>query len=131
MGQSRNAVRATPEKPAKPPPDMQQTPQDAFFRSDNVLNAVEMELIWLGESMYCWCVLSSDFDFIYNLRHATEEEERKLSLETTKSRDGNCELEFVRMEDRLVSTTLQKDIPMNYLQTTHNIGRPQWRGCVA
>jgi hypothetical protein len=23
-----------------------------------LLNAVEMELIWLGESMYSWCVLS-------------------------------------------------------------------------
>jgi hypothetical protein len=38
------------------PPDMQQTPtpQDGVFQSDNVLNEVEMELIWLGEeSMYC------------------------------------------------------------------------------
>jgi hypothetical protein len=39
---------------------------DSFFQSDNVLNAVEMELIWLGEeSMYRLVCPNSQFDFIY------------------------------------------------------------------
>jgi hypothetical protein len=43
-----NGVQATPDKPANAPPDIQQTPPDEVFQSDN-LNEVESELNWLGE----------------------------------------------------------------------------------
>jgi hypothetical protein len=57
-----NGVQATPVKPANAPQDMQQTPQDEVFQSDNVLNTVKLESIWLGEeSMYC--LLCPEFQF--------------------------------------------------------------------
>jgi hypothetical protein len=49
-----NGAPATQDKPANTSQDMQQTLQDELFQSDNVLNEVELELVWLGEeSMYC------------------------------------------------------------------------------
>jgi hypothetical protein len=53
------------------PPDMQQTPtpQDRVFQSNDILNEVEMELIWLGEeSMYCLvCVLNFNLTLSSNM----------------------------------------------------------------
>jgi hypothetical protein len=48
-GLTGNAVQANPDKPANAHPDMQQTLTDEDFQSNNVLNEVELELIWLGE----------------------------------------------------------------------------------
>jgi hypothetical protein len=98
-----NGVQATPDKPANAPHDMQQTFQDEAFRSDNVLNEVELELVWLGEeSMYCLSCPAFQFDFIYEYASpALTVELRKLS------RDDKSEVEklkqLVRMEEWLVS----------------------------
>jgi hypothetical protein len=54
MGQPGTAVEATLDKLANARRDMQETPPDELFLSDNMLNEVESELVWLGEeSMYC------------------------------------------------------------------------------
>jgi hypothetical protein len=70
-------------KAANAPPDMRQTPapQDDVFQSDDILNEVEMELIWLGEeSMYCLVCPEFQFDFIYEYASPTLKVElRKLS----------------------------------------------------
>jgi hypothetical protein len=82
---------------------MQQTLQDEVFQSDNVLNEVDMELIWLGEeSVYCLVCPEFQFDFIYEYASpALKVELRKLS------RDDQSETEklkqIVRMEDWRVS----------------------------
>ena len=48
------------------PPDTQQTRQDGVFHSFTLLNAVGMELIWLGEeNMYCLVCPEFQFDIIY------------------------------------------------------------------
>jgi hypothetical protein len=116
-GSSGSVVQATPDKAVNAPPNMQHTPRDAFFQSDNVLNKLEMELIWLGEeSMYCLVCPEFQFDFIYEYASpALKMELRKLS------RDDQSETEklkqIVRMEDWLVSRHFdftRKDIRMNY-----------------
>jgi hypothetical protein len=116
-GSTGNVVQATPDKPADAPLYMQHTPRDEVFQSDDVLNKVEMELIWLGEeSMYCLVCPEFQFDFIYEYASpALKVELRKLT------RDDQSETEklkqVVRMEDRLVSRHFdftRKDIRMNY-----------------
>jgi hypothetical protein len=102
-GSTGNGVQATPDNPANAPQDMQQTPQDELFQSDNVLNEVELELVWLGEeSMHCLSCSEFQFDFIYEYASpALKVELRKLSpddqSETEKLK------QTVRMEDWLVS----------------------------
>jgi hypothetical protein len=65
-GSTWNGVQTTSTEPANAPPDTQQTPPVEVFQSDTLLNAVEMELIWLGEeSMYCLVCPEFQFDFIY------------------------------------------------------------------
>jgi hypothetical protein len=97
------SANAPPVKSANAPPDMQQTPQDKVFQSDNILNEVELELVWLGEeSMYCLSCPAFQFDFIYEYASpALTVELRKLS------RDDKSEVEklkqLVRMEEWLVS----------------------------
>jgi hypothetical protein len=112
-----NGAQATPDKPASAQPDRQQTPPDEVFQSDNVLNEVELELIWLGEeSMYCSSCPEFQFDFIYEYASpALKVELRKLS------RDDQSETEklkqIVRMDDWRVSRrfdVVRKDIRMNY-----------------
>jgi hypothetical protein len=94
-----NGVPATPTEPANAPADTQQTHQDGVFQSDTLLNAVEMELIWLGEeSMYCLVCPEFQFDFIYEYASpALKAKLRKLS------RDDQSETEklrqIVRMDD--------------------------------
>jgi hypothetical protein len=116
-GSTGSVVQVTSHKPANAAPDMQKTPQDEVFQSDDVLNKLEMELIWLGEeSMYCLACPEFQFDFIYEYASpALKVELRKLS------RDDQSETEklkqVVRMEDRLVSRHFdftRKDIRMNY-----------------
>jgi hypothetical protein len=116
-GSAGNVVQATPHKPANAPPNMQQTPRDEVFQSNNVLNKVEMELIWLGEEiMYCLVCPEFQFDFIYEYASPA------LKVELRKfSRDDQSETEkltqIVRMEDRLVSQHFnftRKVIRMNY-----------------
>ncbi|GKY92184.1 hypothetical protein MPSEU_000189700 [Mayamaea pseudoterrestris] len=47
-------------------------PEDPFFNSDDTLNSMEMQLLWLGEeSMFCLGALEFDFCFIY--WYATED----------------------------------------------------------
>jgi hypothetical protein len=96
---------------------MQQTLQDEVFQSDNVLNEVDMELIWLGEeSVYCLVCPEFQFDFIYEYASpALKVELRKLS------RDDQSETEklkqIVRMEDWRVSRHFvftRMDIRINY-----------------
>jgi hypothetical protein len=90
------------EIPTDAPEDMQQMPQDEVFQSDNVLNEVELELIWLGEeSMYCLSSPEFQFDFIYEYASpALKVELRKLS------RDDQSETEkvkeIVRVDEWLV-----------------------------
>jgi hypothetical protein len=103
-GSTGNINPASPEKPANAPAsDMPLAPPDEFFRSDNVLNEVELELNWLGEeSMYCLSCPEFQFDFIYEYASpALKVELRKLS------RDDQSEMnklqQIVRMEDWLVS----------------------------
>jgi hypothetical protein len=48
---------------------MQQTPRDEVFQSDNVLDKVELELIWLGEES-CLSCSEFQFDFIYEYASA-------------------------------------------------------------
>jgi hypothetical protein len=78
---------------------MQQTPRDAFFQSNNVLNEVEMELIWLGEeSMYC--LVCPEFQYYYVYEYASpalKAELRKLS------RDVQSEAEILKQVDTLTS----------------------------
>jgi hypothetical protein len=51
---------------------MQQMPQDEVFQSDNLLNEVELELIWLGEeSVHCLSCPEFQFDFIYEYASPT------------------------------------------------------------
>jgi hypothetical protein len=110
-----NGAPATQDKPVYAPQDMQQTPPDEAFQSDNVLNKVELELVWLGEeSMYCLSCPEFQFDFIYEYASlALKVELRKLS------RDSQSEAEklklLVRMEEWLVSRRfdfVRKDIRM-------------------
>jgi hypothetical protein len=116
-GPAGNGVQTTPDEPANAPPDMQQTPRAEDFQSDNLLNEVEMELIWLGEeSMYCLVCPEFQFDFIYEYASpALKVELRKITQydesETEKLR------QIVRMDDRRVSRHFdftRKDIRMNY-----------------
>jgi hypothetical protein len=116
-GSTGNVVQATPDKLANAPTYMQQTPRDAFFQSDKVLNEIEMELIWLGEeSMYCLVCPEFRYDFIYEYASpALKGEVRKLS------RDDQNETEIlkqiVRMDNWRVSRHFdftRKDIRMNY-----------------
>jgi hypothetical protein len=104
---------STTEEEATQAPDIQQT----FFHTDNVLNAVEMELIWLGEeSMYCLVCPEFQFDFIYEYASPT------LKVELRKlSRDDQSETQklnqIVRMDNSRVSRHFdftRKDIRMNY-----------------
>jgi hypothetical protein len=116
-GSTGNGIQAISDKPANAPLDTQQTPPDEVFQSDNVLNEVEMELIWLGEeSMYCSSCPDFQFQFIYEYASpALKVELRKLS------RDEQSEAEklkqIVRMDDWRVSgrfAFVRKDIRMNY-----------------
>jgi hypothetical protein len=97
-----NCVQTTPDKQANSSQDTQQTSHVEDLQSDNVLNEVELELVWLGEeSMYCLSRPVFQFDFIYEYASpALKVELRKLS------RDAQNETEIlkqlVRMEDRLV-----------------------------
>jgi hypothetical protein len=99
----RNFVQSTADKLANPTQDMQQTPPDKDFKSDNVLNEIEVELIWLGEeSMYGLSCPEFQFDFIHEYASpALKVELRKLSRhdqsETEKLK------QIVRMEDWMVS----------------------------
>jgi hypothetical protein len=78
-------------------------PPDEVFQSDNVLNEIELELIWLGEeSMHCLACPEFQFDFIYEYASpALKAEVRKLS------RDDQSETrkvkQILRMDDMLVS----------------------------
>jgi hypothetical protein len=114
-GPAGNSVQTTPDKPANAQPDMQQTPPDEIFQSDNVLNEVELELSWLGEeSMYCLSCPEFQFDFIYEYASlALKVELRKLSRndqsETKKLK------QIVRMEDWLVARRF--DFVRNYIRT--------------
>jgi hypothetical protein len=110
-GSTGNSTQAEPEKPQ----DMQQTPQDEVFQSDNVLSEVELELIWLGEeSMYCLSCPEFQFDFIYEYAtSALKAELRKLSR-ADHSETGKLK-EIVRIDDWLVSRRLdfvREDIRM-------------------
>jgi hypothetical protein len=103
-GSTRDGVQVTPDILANTPQDMPQTPPpDELFQSDNVLNEVELELVWLEEeSMYCLACPEFQFDFIYEYASlALKVELRKLS------RDDQSEAEklkqIVRMEEWLVS----------------------------
>jgi hypothetical protein len=113
-GSTVNGVRANPDKSQIAQEDMQQMPQDKVFQSDNVLNEVELELIWLGEeSMYCLSCPEFQFDFIYEYASpALKVELRKLS------RDDQSETEkvkqIVRMDEWLVSRRF--DFVRNYLR---------------
>jgi hypothetical protein len=113
-GSTGNGVQATPDKHAKHPQDMQQTPQYEVCQTDNVLNEVELELLWLGEeSMYCLSCLEFQFDFIYEYASPV------LKVELRKlSRDDQSETErlnqIVRMEDWLVSQRF--DFVRNYIR---------------
>jgi hypothetical protein len=91
-GSTGNVVQATPDKPANAPPNMQHTPRDEVFQSDNVLNEVEMELIWLGEeSMYCLVCPDFEYDYVYGYASPTLKAElRKLS------RDVQSEAEILK-----------------------------------
>jgi hypothetical protein len=99
-----NGVQVTPDKPANTPQDLQQTlPPDELLQSDNVLNEVELELVWLGEeSMYCLSRHEFQFDFIYEYASpALKVELRKLSRGDESEADKLKQL--VRMEEWLVS----------------------------
>jgi hypothetical protein len=116
-GSTGNVVQAAPDKPANPPPNMQQTPRDAFFQSNNVLNEVEMELIWLGEeSMYRLVCPEFQYDYVYEYASpALKAELRKLSRDVQS--EAEIVKQVVRMEDWLVSRHFdftRKDIRMNY-----------------
>ncbi len=82
-GLTGNVAQAPAGRAANAPPNMQQTPTpiDDVFQSDDILNEVEMELIWLGEeSMYCLVCPEFQFDFIYEYASpALKVELRKLS----------------------------------------------------
>jgi hypothetical protein len=113
-GSTGNVVQVTPDKPVNAPPDMQQTPPDEGFQSDNVLNEVELELVWLGEeSMYCLSCPEFQFDFIYEyaspaLKVALCKLSRHDESETEKLQ------QIVRMEDWLV--TQRFDFCRNYIR---------------
>jgi hypothetical protein len=98
-----NGVQALSDEPANAPQDTEQTPQDKIFQSDNVLNEVELELIWLGEeSMYCLSCREFQFDFIYEYASpALKVEVRKLSLDDQSETEKLKQI--VRMDDWLVS----------------------------
>jgi hypothetical protein len=58
-GSTGNSVRPNLDKLANASQYMLETHQDDAFQSDNILNEVELDLIWLGEeSMYCLVCLS-------------------------------------------------------------------------
>jgi hypothetical protein len=128
-GPAENRVQSTPDKLTNSQPDMQQTPPDAVFQSDNVLNEVELEVSWLGEeSMYCLSCTEFQFDFIYEYASlALKVELRKLS------RDDESETEklkeIVRMEDWLVARRF--DFVRDYIRTVLGQGfRRQRMGTV-
>jgi hypothetical protein len=81
----------------------EQTPPDEIFRSDNVLNEVELELNWLGEeSMYCLSCPEFQFDFIYEYASpALKVELRKLSRD--EQSEAEKVKEIVRTDDLLVA----------------------------
>jgi hypothetical protein len=92
-------------------------PPDEVLISDNVLNDVEMELIWLGEeSMYRLVRPEFQFDFIYeSASPALKVELRKLSGDN-QSETGMLN-QIVRMDDWRVSRHFdftRKDIRTNY-----------------
>jgi hypothetical protein len=107
-------------KAANAPPgiiEQTPTPRDEVFQPDDILNEVEMELIWLGEaSMYCLVCLEFQFDFLYEYASPTLEMKlRKLSRDD-QSETGKLK-KIVRMEDWRVSRHFdftRKDIRMNY-----------------
>jgi hypothetical protein len=112
-GSTGNGAQATPGKPANAQQDTQQTPPDEVFQSDNVLNEVELELIWLGEeSMYCLSCPAFQFDFIYEYASpALKVELRKLSKDDQS--EAEKQKQIVRMKDWLVSRRfdfVRKDI---------------------
>jgi hypothetical protein len=96
-----NTVQATPGKLANASRDRQHTPPEEVLQSDNVLNEVELEVIWLGEeSIYCLSCHEFQFDSIY-ASPALKVEVHKLS------QDDQSETEklkqTVRLDERLVS----------------------------
>jgi hypothetical protein len=116
-GSTKNGVPATQDNPANAPVDMyepsQQTPQDKIFQSDNILNAVELELIWLGEeSMYCLSCPEFQFDFIYEYATpALKVELRQLSQDAESETEKLKQI--VRFDDWLVARRfdfVRKDI---------------------
>jgi hypothetical protein len=114
-GSTESGIPATVDQPATAPQDMQQTPQDEVFQSDNVLNEVELELIWLGEeSMHCLSCPEFQFDFIYEYASPALKVEL---LEHSRGDQSETEIlkQIVRMEDWLVSRRfdfVRKDIRM-------------------
>jgi hypothetical protein len=102
-GATGSSVQATPDEPANESEDEPQAPQDKVFQSDNVLNEVELELIWLGEeSMYCLSCPDFQFDFIYEYASpALKVELRKLSQDDQSETEKLKQI--VRMDDWLVS----------------------------
>jgi hypothetical protein len=102
-GSTGNGNQATPDESADAPQEMQQTPPDEIFQLDNVLNEVEMELVWLGEeSMYCLSCPEFQCDFIYEYASpALKVELRKLSQDDQSETEKLNQM--VRMDDWLVS----------------------------
>jgi hypothetical protein len=112
-GSTGNGAQATPDKPANAQLGAQHTPPDEVFQSDNVLNGVELELVWLGEeSMYCLSCPEFQFDFIYEYASpALKVELRKLSRDDQS--EAEKQKQIVRMKDWLVSRRfdfVRKDI---------------------
>jgi hypothetical protein len=113
-GSTRYCVQPTRDKLANTPQVMEHTFHVEDFQSDNVLNEIELELIWLGEeSMYCLSCPEFQFDFIYEYASPA------LKLELRKlSRDDHNETEklkqIVRLEDWMVSRRF--DFVRNYIR---------------
>ena len=97
---------------------MQQAPQDEVFQSDNALNEVELEVIWLGEESVHCCLPCPEFSFDYIYEYASpalKVELRKLSSDD-QSETGMLK-HIVRIDDWRVARHFdltRKDIRMNY-----------------
>jgi hypothetical protein len=106
-------------------------PPDEVFQSDNVLNEVELELIWLGEeSMHCLSCPEFQFDFIYEYASPALKVEL-LKLSQVDQNEAEKVKQIVRMHDFLVSQRF--GFVRNYIRTIFRQGfrRPRMGTVIA
>jgi hypothetical protein len=121
LGAGETSLPDTPNRPRAAPANYSPErtriiPKDPIFTKDKILNAMEMEVLWLGvESMFCLSADEFQFDFIYEYAsEALKVEIRKLN----RMASGEEKLkQIVRMGDWLIARRfrfLREQIRLNY-----------------